>query len=39
MIYNNEREGEIMVDLMKPIQYVKGVGPVKAKLLEKLRNI
>lgn len=26
-----------MVDLNKPVQYIKGVGPAKAKILQKLR--
>ena len=28
-----------MEDLNKAVQYIKGVGPNRAKLLEKLRNI
>lgn len=35
----NIQEGENMVDLTKSVQYIKGVGPAKAKLLEKLRDI
>lgn len=27
-----------MGELSKPVQYIKGVGPAKAKLLQKLRN-
>ena len=27
-----------MIDFKKPVQYIKGVGPTKAGLLNKLRN-
>ena len=33
----NILEGEIMVNLKKSVQYIKGVGPARAQLLEKLR--
>ena len=31
-------EGENMMDLTKSVQYIKGVGPAKAQLLEKIRG-